>query len=528
MAGELKDEKLDFWIKHNYNVLLVGRHGVGKTAVIKSALDRAGLRWRYFSASTLDPWVDLVGVPKEVKGEDGVAYLDLVRPKEFQYDEIDAVFFDEFNRSHKKVRNAVMELLQFKSINGKKFNNLKIVWAAINPEDEDEYDVEKLDPAQEDRFHIKVEVPYKPVNSYFVSKYGAELAKSAISWWSELPDTEKKKVSPRRLDYALDIFGKNGDIRDALPDTCGVAKLLQSIKVGPISLMLEKFLKSKDVDAARAFLSDENNLNSSLDWINKSTQKNSVRRNFYVPLIPLERISQMASRDPLFLDYIISGAPDQVIYAQVINDIVDAGTNKTIVSTLKRKAKSNPELAAVLSSGTAIVSVGLSSFGTNPAPVVYAKSGFSQFFSQWLRENKAPNNWNKWFNRGTNGRIAFMEEIVTKLPPQLSVNEALETLDFMVAVAGASHIRSIENKKEFKNFMGVVNHCISEIHRTTSQSWEDIRNNFFQKRFARLYEKIGTSHILAGKLLCPKNQTQSLKVPLKAAKVSVSVTGTKS
>jgi hypothetical protein len=102
------------------------------------------------------------------------------------------------------------------------------------------------------------------------------------------------------------------------------------------------------------------------------------------------------------------------------------------------------------------------------------------------------------------------------------VNEALETLDFMQAIAGASHIKSIENKKEFKNFMGVVNHCISEIHRTTSQSWEDIRNNFFQKRFARLYEKIGTSHILAGKLLCPKNQTQSLK----AAKVSV--TGTKS
>ena len=43
---------------------------------------------------------------------------------------------DEFSRAHKKVRNAVMELIQFKSINGRKFKNLKIVWAAINPDDD--------------------------------------------------------------------------------------------------------------------------------------------------------------------------------------------------------------------------------------------------------------------------------------------------------------------------------------------------------------------------------------------------------
>ena len=127
--SDLKNEKLDFWIQNSYNVLFVGKHGVGKTSIIKNAFERAGLRWKYFSASTLDPWVDLVGVPKEIQTEEG-NYLDLVRPKEFQYDEVDALFFDEFNRSHKKVRNAVMELLQFKSINGKKFNNLKIVWAA--------------------------------------------------------------------------------------------------------------------------------------------------------------------------------------------------------------------------------------------------------------------------------------------------------------------------------------------------------------------------------------------------------------
>ena len=61
--------------------------------------------------------------------DNGNSYLDLVRPQEFQDDEVEAIFMDEFSR-HKKVRNAVMELIQFKSINGRKFKNLKIVWAA--------------------------------------------------------------------------------------------------------------------------------------------------------------------------------------------------------------------------------------------------------------------------------------------------------------------------------------------------------------------------------------------------------------
>jgi MoxR-like ATPase len=55
-----------------------------------------------------------------LKDEKG-SYLELVRPKAFRDDEVQALFFDEFNRSHKNKRNAVMELMQFKSINGRKF-----------------------------------------------------------------------------------------------------------------------------------------------------------------------------------------------------------------------------------------------------------------------------------------------------------------------------------------------------------------------------------------------------------------------
>ena len=121
--------------------------------------------------------------------EDGCEDVYDITVDEYHNFAVDAGVF--VHNSHKKVRNAVMELMQFKSINGKKFKNLRIVWAAINPEDEDEYDVERLDPAQKDRFHISLDIPYKPDLDYFTRVYSEDTARAAISWWNELPDEIK-------------------------------------------------------------------------------------------------------------------------------------------------------------------------------------------------------------------------------------------------------------------------------------------------------------------------------------------------
>jgi hypothetical protein len=91
-----------------------------------------------------------------------------------------------------------MELIQFKSINGRKFPNLKVVWAAINPSDDDEeYDVEELDGAQIDRFQVRIKVPFFPDIEYFENKFGKDWSKSAHEWWNGMPDKAKKLVSPR-------------------------------------------------------------------------------------------------------------------------------------------------------------------------------------------------------------------------------------------------------------------------------------------------------------------------------------------
>lgn len=341
----IKDAHLDFWIQNNYNVLFVGKAGVGKTSIVKSAFERAGLSWKYFSASTMDPWVDLVGVPREKTDENGNTYLDLLRPKEFQDDTIEAIFLDEYNRSHKKVRNAVMELIQFKSINGKKFNRLRIVWAAINPADDedDAYDVEPLDPAQEDRFHIKVDIPYLPDVKYFTDRYGRMSAKAAIEWWKELPKPVKNQISPRRLDYALDIHSKGGDLNYVLPHGSNVGKLIQGLANGPMQDKLQELLTAADKVKAAAFIKIENNYASAVDFI----LKNRDFLTFFLPLMEEEKIASLlasTSKKKIktdLVEYVVSQSKSCDVFKQVVSDMVKSKTNKDLVKSLLKEINNN-------------------------------------------------------------------------------------------------------------------------------------------------------------------------------------------
>jgi len=288
-------KKTDFWIEQNLNVLMIGDHGIGKTAIIKDAFDRNNLKWRYFSASTMDPWVDFVGVPKEVQAEDGTSYLELIQKLEFQDDSIEMLFFDEFNRAPDKVRNAVMELIQFKSINGRKLNNLKGVWAAINPYDENEtYDVEELDPAQQDRFQIQIELPNEPNVTYFQEKFGHRMGTRAVEWWKYLPDNLKRLVSPRRLDYAVDIYVKGGDLEDVLDEEVRPKTLRRKIEsISTATTHADLWLKDGD-----AYFLEVSNRKSKIDVVAAFDELQDVSMDqavAYLDALPANKLNQLAA-----------------------------------------------------------------------------------------------------------------------------------------------------------------------------------------------------------------------------------------
>lgn len=256
--------RLEQYLGLNYNVLFIGRHGVGKTAIIQDVFSEAGLKWKYFSASTLDPWVDFVGVPKVIERPGEAPFLDLVRPKFIQDDEVEAIFLDELNRAPEKVINAVMELIQFKSINGHKLKNLKVIWAAINPEDDDgTYTVNHLDPAHVDRFHVHLQVPFDVDVEYFAQTYPS-VHSIFIDWWKAIPENIRVLVSPRRLSYAADAYLNGCRLEDFLPPESNISKLRTALKSLPFHAEIAKV---DSAEKAAAFLKEINNATKLLEMV---------------------------------------------------------------------------------------------------------------------------------------------------------------------------------------------------------------------------------------------------------------------
>ncbi len=485
----MRDEKLDFWIKNNLNVLFVGRHGVGKTARVKEAFKRNNLKWRYFSAATMDPWCDFIGVPRAVTKPNGAVHLELVRPAEFEEDDIEAIFMDEFNRSHKKVRNAVMELIQFKSINGRAFKNLKIVWAAINPEDE--YQVEELDFAQKDRFHVWVDIPYKPDRNWFYKEFGDRLALPALEWWEGLPADQQKIISPRRLDYALNVYRmQGGDIRDVLPPKSNVGKLLAAIQNGSTHDRLWDLFDKKDQEATKRYLAVENNYASAEPYLTKAHEfktEASEWMRFFLPALPVEKLSAMVATNSAVCEHVMSTHESVPLYRRVMEDIVDANTNKVLIRRIN-KILGEPKPISI-------------QFGNlqNVSPI---KPYFNDSDVDWTTELDVLASMP---SEKTPQRFKTYSDLVQKIPAKLKPLEAVETLEFLSFMVGRCHAGTLN---DMNNLMGIVNHCINQIHIGQNIGWKQILA-VHGSRFDKLLAKIRDARLL-DQLLIPVVQPKSI------------------
>lgn len=247
---ELDQPTMFSWFDSGCNVMLIGKHGTGKTArIIDTFEKKAPGKWAYFSGATLDPFTDIIGIPRPKDDGKGGHVIEYVRPDNMNLD-LEAIFVDEYNRMHKRGKNALMELIQFKSINGRKYPNLKVVWIAVNPDNEDEdneefrYDVDKMDCAQQDRFHIIVNVSNDPCPIYFRNKFG-DGGTAAIEWHRKLP--ANVYISPRRLEYICDMaINKRIDVTCMVPKSANINLLLSVFKRGPFDKLLEKYDNNAD------------------------------------------------------------------------------------------------------------------------------------------------------------------------------------------------------------------------------------------------------------------------------------------
>jgi len=206
-------EQLKLALQSGLNVVMEGVAGTGKTSCGKIACDVECMKMVYYSASTLDPFVDIVGLPKPVDKSDGSKDLEFYRTNTMQ--EANVLFFDEANRAQSKTTNAMLEIMQFGTVNGEELPELHSVIIAINPND-DEYDVVELDPAFKGRFHMHLYFEPVPDHEWFKLTFGG-LGMHLYDWWSAcLDDKQKENVSPRRLEYIGKVIRAGCDINTSV------------------------------------------------------------------------------------------------------------------------------------------------------------------------------------------------------------------------------------------------------------------------------------------------------------------------
>lgn len=216
----LRKEKLDFWLKTSKSVLLIGRSGVGKTAIALETFQRnnlvLGANVAYYSPHD----GDLIG--------------DL--------NEAQVIFFDDLGNDE-KAQQAAQEILAIGCWRGQPITT-RSVWACTKPYATeaaggcDTVGFKWKDPSVFGRFEVKVEIAYQANLEYLSEKYGEKVAKAAVQWWVDLDRDCKDACSPRRLDQGLQMWKEKptgrpdcrwakGDIRDVLPPLCDISKLLK-------------------------------------------------------------------------------------------------------------------------------------------------------------------------------------------------------------------------------------------------------------------------------------------------------------
>lgn len=216
--------QLSAYMGAGLNILITGEPGTGKTAMLKEAASKNSMRMQYYSASTLDPVIDLIGIPVP---DTANKRMEFYRPAGIETAEV--VFFDEISRASLQTMNAILEVTQFRSLNGEPLPNLKCVVAAMNPADAAQ-GTDELPAALADRFDVYLEAAVKADYSYLKRKYGESYARAGVSIFDDYQRSynnakrSKKNtigyLSPRRLDKLMEIykaFPKAETVRAVLP-----------------------------------------------------------------------------------------------------------------------------------------------------------------------------------------------------------------------------------------------------------------------------------------------------------------------
>ena len=217
-ANEL--EKLLAATPPSQNIMLTGKHGIGKSQILERFFTARGERVVILFLGQMSDPGDLIGLPRLDETTGKTIFMP---PYWFPTDGKPVVLFlDELNRARPEVLQTIMDLTLNRTLAGRKLPEGSRVISAVN--DGEEYQLTDLDPALVSRFNIYEFKPTAQEWLLWASKAG--LDSRVVDFISENPDM---------LDGAA--FTREDQGLEKSPDRRGwerVSKVLQTNNVTPL------------------------------------------------------------------------------------------------------------------------------------------------------------------------------------------------------------------------------------------------------------------------------------------------------
>ena len=245
------------------NIMLVGRHGIGKSEILTKYYDSKGIKVvTLFLGQMSDPG-DLLGLPQK---NEKTGKTEFMPPYWFPMDNHPVVLFlDELNRARPELLQTIMDLALNKKLAGRSLPSGSRIISAVN--DGEEYQLTDLDPALVSRFNIYEFRPTSEEWLLWASTHGID--ERIIAFIQENPKMLDESTD-KRIDQGL----------EKSPDRRAWAKVSNIIKEERILKGIHKKTVSGIVgmQAATAFFNSfsENRIIDARDLLLRYTKHKTV------------------------------------------------------------------------------------------------------------------------------------------------------------------------------------------------------------------------------------------------------------
>lgn len=219
-ANEL--EKLLAATPASQNIMLTGKHGIGKSQILEKFFTARGERVVILFLGQMSDPGDLIGLPRF---DEATGKTHFMPPYWFPTDGKPVVLFlDELNRARPEVLQTIMDLTLNRTLAGRQLPEGSRVISAVN--DGEEYQLTDLDPALVSRFNIYEFMPTAQEWLLWASKAG--LDSRVIDFISENPDM---------LDGAA--FTREDQGLEKSPDRRGWERVSKVLRTNEVSALLK-------------------------------------------------------------------------------------------------------------------------------------------------------------------------------------------------------------------------------------------------------------------------------------------------